>query len=385
MLWFDAHLDLACLAVNRRDMLAPPDQSGGPWQPAVVTLPSLHDGGVRLALATIFTEPDGTDAAGYPSGDVERAHTRGRAQLEVYLTWRDMGHAVIDLPAMVRADPGLGEVRGGLGAGEVRPIALEERLRRADRKHARPGTTPPIHLGVLVENADPIRTPDELPWWKERGVVAVGLTWARSSRYAAGNMVPAAERLGLTDLGRAMVRAIDSLGLVQDVSHLSDRAMDELLSLTDRPVIASHSNCRSLLNDPDNQRHLRDESIREIVRRGGVIGLNLCRNFIAPQPYSKTDPRPTVDQAIAHVEHVCELAGHRGAVGLGSDMDGGFSANDLPEGINRPADLTRLADALADRGWTKEEIDGFAHGNWARFFESTLVRARKARRAAVKE
>ena len=73
--------------------------------------------------------------------------------------------------------------------------------------------------------------------------------------------------------------AMDALGVVHDLSHLSDVSMDQLLELTDRPVIASHSNCRALLPG-DDMRHLRDESIREIARRGGVIGLNLCRNFI---------------------------------------------------------------------------------------------------------
>lgn len=254
-----------------------------------------------------------------------------------------------------------------MGVSETRPPDLAGLLARAR-------TRAPLHLGVLVENADPIRTSDDLPWWVERGVCAIGLAWARPSRYAMGNATDIDERTGLTDLGRAMVRAMDAQGVVHDVSHLSDRAMDELLELTDRPVIASHSNCRELLNDPYNQRHLRDESIREIARRGGVIGLNLCRNFIAPQPYTKTDPRPTVGQAVAHIEHVCELAGHRRAVGLGSDMDGGLTASDLPEGIDRPSDLARLSEALAERGWSPDEVAGFEHANFARFFATPARR-----------
>jgi membrane dipeptidase len=360
MLWFDAHLDLACLAVNGRDMLAPAESCGGPWLPASTTLRTLHEGGVRVALATIFTEPDGQDREGYPAGDVEHAHRAGRAQLEVYESWRDEERIAVDLRSLLRNDPGVGEVRGGMGVARVAPLSLEKRLRAVGPA--------PLHVGVLIENADPIRSPDDLPWWKERGVVAIGLAWAKSSRYAMGNSTPHEERIGLTHLGRAMVRAMDALGVVHDVSHLSDRAMDELFSITDRPVIASHSNCRALLKDPRNQRHLRDESIREIARRGGVIGLNLCRNFIAPLPYRKEDPRPSIEQAIAHVEHVCGVAGGRGHVGLGSDLDGGFSANDLPEGINRPGDFEKLADALRARGWRETDVEGFAHGNWARFF-----------------
>lgn len=367
MLFFDAHLDLAMLAVHGRDMHAPPSRTstGTDPVPAAATLPSLREGDVRVALATIFTEVEGDGPEGYPAGDVEKAHKRGRAQLEVYETWRDEGRVAIDLPQLLRHDPHVGEVRGGMGVGEVRPLSLEQRLARSASKA-------PLHIGILIENADPVRSPDELEWWKSRGVVAIGLAWARSSRYAAGNMTPHEDPVGLTDLGRAMVKQMDALGIVHDVSHLSDRAMDELLSLTDRPVIASHSNCRALVNDPKNQRHLRDESIREIARRGGVIGLNLCRNFIPPQPYSKSDPRPSIAQAIAHVEHICGLVGHRGAVGLGSDMDGGFSADDMPEGINRPTDLVKLTEALSGGGWSAAEVEGFAWGNWGRFFGSFL-------------
>lgn len=351
------------LAVHSRDMHAHPSTTtkGTDPVPASVTLPSLREGGVRLALATIFTEVNGDGPEGYPAGDIEKAHRRGRAQLEVYETWRDEGRIAIDLPKFLRHDPHVGHISAGMGVAETRPLSLEERLARS-----KPNV--PLHVGILMENADPIRSPDELAWWKERGVIAIGLAWARSSRYAAGNNVPHDDPVGLTDLGRAMVKATDALEIIHDVSHLSDRAMDELLELTDRPVIASHSNCRALLNDPGNQRHLRDESIREIVRRGGVVGLNLCRNFIAPRPYSNEDPRPTVAQAIAHVEHVCDVAGHRAAVGLGSDLDGGFSADDLPAGINLPRDLALLTDALVERAWTEEEVAGFAHGNWERFF-----------------
>ena len=68
------------------------------------------------------------------------------------------------------------------------------------------------------------------------------------------------------------------------------------------------------------------------------------------------------------MEHICELAGHKRSVGLGSDMDGGFGAGDLPAGIELPAHLTRLLGALSERGWTEQELAGFAHENFARFF-----------------
>lgn len=365
MLFFDAHLDLAYLAVNKRDMLGPPESAVGPSLPASVTLPSLRDGAVRLALATIFTEQNGDGPEGYPEGDAERAHSVGRAQLEVYLTWRDLGHIAIDMPRVLRQDPGLGEMRGGMGVSETRPLSVEALLSRADN-HA------PLHIGILIENADPIRSPDELPWWVERGVRAIGLAWFPKSRYACGNGVDRDKDVGLSDLGRELVRSMDALGVIHDLSHLSDASMDQLLELTDRPVIASHSNCRALLPG-DEMRHLRDDSIREIASRGGVIGLNLCRNFIR-ECKQDADDRPSIEEALAHVEHICEVAGHRDVVGLGSDMDGGFSANDMPRGIDLPKDLVRLTEGLAARGWSDEEVMGFAHGNFARFFAQHALR-----------
>lgn len=357
-IWFDAHLDLACLALNRRDMLVslPEDTSAiGPFAPASVTLPELASANVRFALATIFTEPDGDDAVAYPSGDAERAHAVGRAQLEAYFTWRDAGRVSIDLPKCLRGDPGIGEIRGGMGVSTISPVPLDKRIARLSEQ---------LHIGILIEGADPIRTPDELAWWKERGACAVGLAWARPSRYAGGNTTD----LGITDRGRTLVREMDRLGLVHDASHLSDRAFGELLDLTDRRIIASHSNCRAIV-DPSgkNQRHLTDEQIRRIIDRNGIIGLNLFSRFLRP---GGLEGRATIAEAISHVERICDLAGSRAHVGLGSDADGGFSALALPEGINGPRDFARLAEALRDRGWNDEHVADFAWKNWASFWEA---------------
>jgi len=216
-----------------------------------------------------------------------------------------------------------------------------------------------------MEGADPIRSPDEVPFWAELGVVAVGMAWWTATRYAGGNGTD----LGLTTDGRALVAALDDAGIVHDASHLSDPALAGLLDATDRVIIASHSNCRALL-EPDNQRHLTDDTIATIGQRDGIVGLNLVRNFIRTG-LDRNNPkdRPTADEAVAHVDHVAQIMGHARGIGLGSDMDGGITAHDLPEGINEPSDLHRLADALTARGWSDADIEAFAWGNWARFWE----------------
>ncbi len=343
--WFDAHLDLAAMAVNGRDMDARPEDVAGPWPPASVTLRSLREGRVAAVLGTIFIEPDGTDNEGYPAGDAAAASARGREQLAWYHAMAKRG--AITLPTAKVVEGG----DGGAGA------------RRAD--------TGAIACRVLVEGADAIQSPEELGWWADRGVVAVGLSWAKGSRYAGGNT----EQHGLTALGKRMVLEMDRLGVVHDVSHLSDASMDEVFGLAHGRIIASHSNCRGLLNDAANQRHLRDESIRAIAARDGVIGINLFSRFLnAARPADATPrgdylgERAPLEHVVAHVKRVCDLTGSMRHVALGSDMDGGFGADRLPTDVNGPRDLVRIAEALSGGGFSDEDIRAFAWGNWARYW-----------------
>jgi membrane dipeptidase len=357
---FDAHLDLAYMAACGRDMAAPPDSCGGPDLPASITLPSLAEGGVHACLATVFVEAGGADPkASYPAGDADAAHKVGVDQISTYHRWTREGRCRLMPPRGPHSD-------------EACRAILDKKIAARDENHDRiaRGTDPSLRIGILLEGADPIRSPGELFFWAEAGVIAVGLAWARGSRYAAGNASPPPPQPsagGLTGLGRSLVRAIDNYGLVHDVSHLSDQALADLLSITDRAVIASHSNCRALM-DGSNQRHLTDETIREIGRRGGVVGLNLYSKFL--REGLGESGRASMEDCVRHVEHVCELMGHRRGVGLGSDMDGGFSAARLPEGIDRPRDLARLSEALAARGWPDGDIAAFASGNWTAFWSA---------------
>jgi membrane dipeptidase len=347
---FDAHLDLAYLGENGRDMSLALRECGGPHVPAAVTFPELRTGGVAACLGTIFTEAGGTDTVGYPVGDAEAAHAAGVRQLERYRRWEREG--------LMRLSP--------------------------DRAALAQATDGPLHVGILMECADPIRTPDEVPWWAAQGVLAIGMAWARGSRYATGNSPESfGGGAGLTDLGRALVPEIDGAGLVHDASHLSDRAFAELAALSGGRIIASHSNCRTFLANGSDERlpfrHLTDEQVREIVRRGGVIGLVIYSRFLRAD--LGEHGRASIDDAMPHLDRICEIAGHRRAVGLGSDMDGGFCAERLPRGIDSAADLPRLLDALSARGWPDSDIHAFAWGNWASFWSASAAGASSARDA----
>ena len=335
--WLDAHLDLAYL-----HLWGPPVDRELPDQVARgVSLPALARGRVRVFLGTIFTELGAESAGtawGYGSSDdAEAAHAAGVRQLEFY--------EALD------------------GAGRARIVRTAADL---DACASAPEGSPP-GIVILMEGADPIRTPGEVGWWHARGVRVVGLTWARGSRYAGGNAAPHGP---LTAMGRDCVQALDACGILHDASHLSDEAFEGLCAATDARIVASHSNSRR--HAPDIQRHLSDAQIAEIARRDGMVGLNLFGKFLA-------DGRPaTLQDAVRHVEHAASIAG-RARTGLGSDFDGGFAPADCAAGCGRPEELPALADALAGSGWGTADVAGFMNGNWMRTLRASLSRTSSGR------
>ena len=325
--WIDAHLDLASLAVNGRDMRVAVD----PAAPHSLTLRSLAEGNVRVAFATIFTElgsdPAKERAAYRDSDDLEGAHRAGLLQLDCY-------------ESMERA-------------GELDIIRT-----RADLDRALRGETGRLGIILLMECADPIRSPDEVAWWHARGLRVVGLSWGHGSRYAGGN----ARAGGITPVGRRFVEALDAHRILHDASHLSRAAFDDLLAISPRCVIASHSNPQALLKE--NERHVTDAQIAAIRDRGGWIGLNLYGKFLAH------DRRATLADCTAHSMHVASIAG-ADRIGLGSDLDGGFGRADLPVEVQSPAEFVRLLDGLEAAGYTRMggTREGFAHANILRAIE----------------
>ena len=321
MSWIDGHLDLAYIAQCGCDLIKPVADA----ERYCISLPAIRAAGIDLAFATIFTEPGASQYHGYPSSaDRVSAELAGLRQLELYENLE--------------------------AAGELAIVRAADDLRGA--------ITPKIVL--LMEGADPIRSPEHIRMWFDRGLRVVGLTWAAGTRYAGGNSSGGP----LTSEGSELVAAMDELGLVHDVSHLSDDAFDGLMECARAPVIASHSNCRALLEP--KQRHLRDDQIRAIAERNGIIGLNLYSHFLAK------GRRATIADCVAHVEHIANIVGHRNCVALGSDIDGGFPPSELPLDLDRPEKLHALAAALKNARWSKAEIEGFKSGNWRRFLAQAL-------------
>ena len=181
------------------------------------------------------------------------------------------------------------------------------------------------------------------------GVRAMTLTWNYSNELAS----PAMRRMnkGLTPLGRKVVREMDRIGMALDVAHLSDAGISEALSLATRPIFASHSNARAVC---PHRRSLGDAHIREIARSGGVI----CVNFYPPQLRADGEMASATDVA-RHAAHIAALAGPA-HVALGSDFDGMCA---YPWNLKTQADLPNLLQALADVGFSQEEIRRIAYDN----------------------
>jgi membrane dipeptidase len=199
-----------------------------------------------------------------------------------------------------------------------------------------------VEGGHAIENSL-----EKLTEFHRLGARYLTLTWINGNDWAGSSRgVNDTRTGGLTAFGRDVVRTMNRLGMLVDVSHASPETVTDVLAVSDSPVIASHSGAR-VFNDHD--RNLTDDQLRAIAASGGVINVNFYPKFLDPN-----FPAPTpLSKVIDHIEHIARVAGidH---VGLGSDFDG-ISA--VPVGLEDVAAIPRIADALLGRGWAAAEID----------------------------
>lgn len=186
------------------------------------------------------------------------------------------------------------------------------------------------------------------------GVRMLTLTWNYRNAYGGSNITGE----GLTEEGRALVKKADELGVIIDLSHGSDKLFWDVAEATERPFVCSHSNSRSVHS---HDRNITDEEFTELVRRGGVTGINMCADFVAAKPV-------TIDKTLAHIEHFCALGGAK-SIGIGGDLDG---CDELPEGIGGVGDMYKLADGLARLGYSDEMIDDIFYGNLLRVVRAVV-------------
>ena len=188
------------------------------------------------------------------------------------------------------------------------------------------------------------------------GFRSLTLTW--NQRNELGDGVGEAKAGGLTIFGREVVQEMNKLGMLIDLSHLSEAGFWDALSLSTQPVAVTHSCCSALHQHP---RNLTDAQLQALGQQKGIIGINFYPDFLGKQ-------KITIDHVIKHLEHAVSLAGIN-QVGLGSDFDG---IEKVPYGLEDGTKLPSLMEKLLQRGWKEEEVQKIMGGNYLRVLGKIL-------------
>lgn len=180
---------------------------------------------------------------------------------------------------------------------------------------------------------------------------------------------------GLTDFGKDVVREMNRLGMMVDISHVADKTFWDALAVSRAPIFASHSSARALTNVP---RNMTDEMIAALAKKGGVVDVNFNCGFISQksadaEARKENPPRATLADVVAHIDHIRQVAGID-AVGIGSDFDG---IECTPEGLDDVSKFPNLTRALLEKGYTAEDIRKIYGGNFLRVMRAVEVAAGK--------
>jgi len=233
-----------------------------------------------------------------------------------------------------------------------------------------------------VQNAEHFRTPEDVKLFYQLGQRCSQLTYNSQTRVASGST----ERVdgGVTDFGVSIIKAMNDVGMLVDVSHCGDRTTLDAIDISPKPIAFTHSNCRAL--NPGHPRVKTDEAIKKLAAKGGVIGITGVRNFLSPK-----EPT-TVENVVDHIDHVVRLVGLE-HVGIGSDADlNGY--DDMPaeqyarlrasykdsyafrakidtDGFDHPQKIYDLTESLIRRGYTDAQIEAVLGGNFKRLLQQT--------------
>lgn len=189
------------------------------------------------------------------------------------------------------------------------------------------------------------------------GVRAMTLSWNHDNDVADGTFSERGQ--GLTAFGREVVREMNRIGMMIDVSHMTRQGFWDVMEESRAPVFASHSNCSAVFTHP---RNLDDEQIKAIIEAGGVIGLNIYPEFLAD------GQNAGIDDILRHAEHILSLGGEH-ALGLGTDFDG---IPTLPDGIANAGELYRVFDKMKEVGYSDSLIAAISSRNLIDFLDKML-------------
>ncbi len=354
----DAHLDLAWSALQwGRDLTQPLDvvraseahmtDHRGRGR-GTVTLPEMRIGRIGVCLATLLAraKPHVCPAGGFNRRDIDfrtqpMAYAMAHGQLAYYRALEQQGYL-----RFIRTASGLASHwQGWTGSPDREP------------------------LGVILamEGSDPIMNPGQADEWFAAGLRCVGMAHYGQGVYAMGT----GGEGPITPAGRELLRAFEQLGIIVDLTHCAEPGFFEVLERFAGPVHASHNLCRALV---PGDRQFSDEQIRALIDRGAVIGVALDAWMLYPGWIVGQTSNTVVSLANVadHLDHLCQIAGNARHIGIGSDLDGGFGTEQSPHDLGSIAGLQQLEGILQSRGYSDTDIDGIFHGNWLRFFSTSL-------------
>jgi len=350
VLIFDSHLDISMNAMewnrdqrwsverirkSEQGMKDKPDRGRN-----TVSFPALREGKVGLIVATQIARvvKPGGPIPGWYSQEQAWAHTRG--QLEWYRTMEE--------------------------AGELKQITSAATLNESLELWEDPGEHTPICYLLSLEGADSILSMKHLESAYQNGLRAVGPAHYGPGVYANGT--DSAGRLNAR--GVELLRTMEQFNMILDMTHLNDDAFWHALEIYKGAIWASHNNCRRFV---DHNRQFSDEMITELIRRNAVIGIALdAWMMVNDWVRGASDPvkrNVTLDIAVNHIDHICQLAGNALHAGIGSDLDGGYGKEQCPCDLDTIADMQKLPGMLEAKGYSGEDIRNIMHLNFVRFLK----------------
>jgi membrane dipeptidase len=240
-----------------------------------------------------------------------------------------------------------------------------------------------------------------LRMYHRMGIRAMTLTHFRNNNWADSS-TDKPQHNGLTDFGKQVVREMNRIGMIVDISHVSDKTFYDALAVTTKPVIASHSSVRAIAEIP---RNMTDDMLKALARNGGVVGINFGAGFVNPkdaraimaningmaaqepnltgkalddfaaQDYARENAplthvsAATIDDVVANIDHIAKVAGidH---VGIGTDFDG--IGNDVPKGLEDASKMPALAAALRKKGYNDADVEKVMGGNFLRVIKQVI-------------
>ena len=209
---------------------------------------------------------------------------------------------------------------------------------------------------IALEGADLVQSTDDIQMLYDNGFRIITLTWNGSNKLASG--IGDENDSGLTDFGQAALSLMNELGIIADVSHSSVKTFYDVIEHSKSPVMASHSNSKSICS---HRRNLTDEQFCLLRDMGGYVGLNLYPDFL------NDSQKASIDDILRHADRFLELGGEN-CIGLGADLDG---VECLPEGIEGVQDFYKIADAL-EKHYNSMICEKILWGNFDAFMKKML-------------